>query len=140
MRSGVYIAPRELTGQIKPHVGGEEGREEAGIERKRGTAGEESERISRPTQKPTLLMTLSAVISGCYLSWLPGGPPTSNHEPAHAVPLSLSLFLARLLCPPLLSLLPHSCTIRIMESGDLFRRVAFKPRYYLYISLIYGPQ
>lgn len=97
----MYIAPRELTEQIKPHGGGEDGGE--GADKGRGgTAGKESERISRPTQKPTLLMTLSAVISGCYLSWLPGGPPTSNHEPAHAAAAAAaSLFLACLLYTPL---------------------------------------
>lgn len=64
----MYIVPRELTGQIKPHGAADEWTQWD----ERGTAGEESERISWPTQKPTLLMTLSAVISGCYLSWLPG--------------------------------------------------------------------
>lgn len=60
----IRIVPRELTGQIK-------GVGEADTGGRKGEA-EESERISWPTQKPTLLMTLSAVISGCYLSWLPG--------------------------------------------------------------------
>lgn len=70
--------PRELTGQIKPHTAkgddGSRGKGPRGLGSNVGgeTAGEESERISWPTQKPTLLMTLSAVISGCYLSWLPG--------------------------------------------------------------------
>lgn len=72
-RSGVYIVPRELTSQIKPYGAANEWTvRRAGGESSTGTVGEESERISWPTQKPTLLMTLSAVISGCYLSWLPG--------------------------------------------------------------------
>lgn len=71
----MYIVPRELTSQIKPHDAtrrDERTVRRAGGESSTGIVGEESERISWPTQKPTLLMTLSAVISGCYLSWLPG--------------------------------------------------------------------
>lgn len=101
------------------------------------TAGEESERISWPTQKPTLLMTLSAVISGCYLSWLPGAHLLRITNLHTLLPPRLSLFLASLLSPPpLLSACPYA--IRITESGDLFRRAAFfRPNAILCISLKY---
>lgn len=62
-----------------------------------GTAGEESERISWPTQKPTLLMTLSAVISGCYLSWLPGAHLLRITNLHTLLCRRASLFLASLL-------------------------------------------
>lgn len=84
-------------------------------------------------------MTLSAVISGCYLSWLPGGPPTSNHEPAHVGCRCVSLPRARLLYTPLPpsplpTLSAHPCAIRITESRDFFRCAAFEP---IRIYLIY---
>lgn len=118
--------PRELTGQIKPHGGRVDGVRRA-EQSSSGTAGEESERISWPTQKPTLLMTLSAVISGCYLSWLPGAHLlriTNLNERAAAASLFLASLLPLLPSPyPLPAACP--CAMRITEFRDLFRRAAF---------------
>lgn len=132
----MYIVPRELTSQIKPHDAtrrDERTVRRAGGESSTGIVGEESERISWPTQKPTLLMTLSAVISGCYLSWLPG---------AHLLRITnlytllcRHVSLSRVSPSPALLSFPHPPTpfalilapsdVRITESEHLFRRAAF---------------
>lgn len=119
----IYIVPRELTGQIKPHMVDERG---GGGSSGGRTAGEESERISWPTQKPTLLMTLSAVISGCYLSWLPGAHLLRITN-LHTLPSPRPSFSHLSFPPPSpRSPLPSACpcAMRITESGDLFRRAA----------------
>lgn len=65
-------------------------------------------------------MTLSAVISWCYLSWLPGGPPTSNHEPAHA---STASFLVCLLQSPTVAfILFNSIVLPFLPSKRTSRR------------------
>jgi len=119
----VYIVPRELAGRIKPHGEGDGRRGQRRGTPGEGTAGEESERISWPTQKPTLLMTLSAVISGCYLSWLPGAHLlriTNLYTPllhfSFSRLLRATLPLHRRFPAPVLA----RPRIGITESGDLF--------------------
>lgn len=69
-------------------------------------------------------MTLSAVISWCYLSWLPGGPPTSNHEPAHAS--TASFLVCPLQSPTVAFILFNSIVLPFLPSKRTSRQTIEK--------------